>query len=210
MKKLVLRLCQSILRRLATSASTGTPWTSKVSVPPTPTPKYFAAASSTETRGRAAASLAVHQRPRVITFAGGGSAAQVNMYSRVRYQILSGASRFRRSISSRVTDAPSIAASRSRTTGVSAAAVPPTAATRRARRAEGTRRRSRGAGGAGGGRETGGRGGSWGGGEKRGGGGTGGGGGGRKERREERRQQPEGEPARKKREGRCPSPCRCR
>ena len=131
MKKLVLRLCQSILRRLATSASTGTPWTSKVSVPPTPTPKYFAAASSTDTRGRAAASLAVHQRPRVITLAGGGSAAQVNMYSRVRYQILSGASRFRRSISSRVTDAPSISASRARTTGVSVGAVPLTAATSR-------------------------------------------------------------------------------
>src|SRR2546428_13907149 len=74
MKKLVLRLCQSILRRLVTSASTGTPWTSKVSVPPTPTPKYFAASSSTDTRGRAAASLGFHQCPPTMTVAGGGGA----------------------------------------------------------------------------------------------------------------------------------------
>ena len=128
MKKLAVRLCQSTLRRLITSASTGTPWTSNVSVPPTPTPKYFAASSSTDTRGRAEASLGVHQRPRTIRFAGGGSVAQVSTYSRVKYQILSGASCFRRAISSRVTGPPSIAASRARTIGVSAGAVPPLAA----------------------------------------------------------------------------------
>ena len=125
MKKLVVRLCQSTLRRFITSASTGTPCTSKVSVPPTRTPKYFAASSSTDTRGRLDASSAVHQRPRVSAFAGGGAADHVSMYSRVRYQILSGVSRLRRSMSSRVTGVPSIAASRARTIGVIVGAAPP-------------------------------------------------------------------------------------
>src|SRR5262249_57170147 len=95
--------------------SRGTPWTSKVSVSPTPTPKYFAASSSTDTRGRAAASLGLHQRPPTITVAAGGSAAQVSTYSRVRYQILSGVSFFRLSVNAPVTGLPSIAAARGRT-----------------------------------------------------------------------------------------------
>src|SRR4030095_10725423 len=111
-------VCQSILRRLVTSASSGTPWTSNVSVPPTRTPKYFAASSSTDTVGRGAASLGLHHLPSTITVAAGGAAAQVSTYSRVRYQILSGVARFRRSMSARVTGAASIAASLARTIGV--------------------------------------------------------------------------------------------
>src|SRR5207247_1158027 len=80
-KKLVARLCQSTLRRLATSASSGTPCTSNVNRPPTSTPSCLAMASSTEMR--AGPGSGPHHRPRVTTVPGGGSADQVSAYSRV-------------------------------------------------------------------------------------------------------------------------------
>src|SRR5207244_13435534 len=80
-KKLVPRLCQSTLRRLATSASTATPCTSTVRCPPTSTPSCLPLASSTEMRGGPGSGP--HHRPRVSTLPGGGAADQVSAYSRV-------------------------------------------------------------------------------------------------------------------------------
>ena len=115
-KKLEVRLRQSTCRRLVIRAVTGTPWMSKVSVSPSPTPSSRAISSSTEIRGSRAASAAVHQRPATSRLCPGGSAAHVSTYSRVRAQVSS-----RRVLPPGVGAAPLTAASRERTTGVSAA-----------------------------------------------------------------------------------------
>src|SRR5215470_3369191 len=102
-KKLVLKVCHSTRRRLNTRAVTVTPWMSNPSVLPMVTPRFFAMSSSTEIRGSRAASAAAH----------------VSTYSRERYHTSS-----RRCRGSRDTGAPSIEASRERTTGVRAGSRP--------------------------------------------------------------------------------------
>src|SRR4029077_16188032 len=73
-KKLEARLRQSTWRRFLTRAETGTPWTSKGSVSPRPTPSWRAISSSTEMRGSRAASPGGHHRagPHVVWGGGGG------------------------------------------------------------------------------------------------------------------------------------------
>ena len=125
-KKLVLKVCHSTRRRLTTRAVTVTPWMSKPRVLPMPTPRFLAISSSTEMSGSRAASSGVHQRPATTGFSGGAWAAQVNTYSRERYQTSS-----RRWRASRETGAPLIDASRERTTGVSVGSWPVLSWTRR-------------------------------------------------------------------------------
>ena len=52
-KKLMPKVSQRTLRRLVTASSTGTPWTSKTIVEPTPRPRSRANSSSTLTSARA-------------------------------------------------------------------------------------------------------------------------------------------------------------
>ncbi len=122
-KKLAPSVCHSTRRRLATRAVTGTPSTSKVSEPPTPTPSCFAMSSSTEARGSRAASSGVHHRPATSVSRPGASAAHVSMYSRV-----SGQASSRRARVSAWTGTPPTADSRARTTGSRSTPSTPTSA----------------------------------------------------------------------------------
>ena len=85
-KKLVLRLCQSTRRMLVTTASTSTPWMSKVSRAPSPAPRWRAAVSSSDASGSARVARRSTIGPATIALCSGGVSLQVNTYSRVKYQ----------------------------------------------------------------------------------------------------------------------------
>ena len=110
-----------------------TPCTSNVRREPGRTPRWRAALSSIEASARAWPWAGVHHVPAVSTVPAGGASAHVSAYSRVKNQRPSSSRARRRSTTSRVTRAPSTAASRARTTGVKTGRLPPVRSASRAK-----------------------------------------------------------------------------